>query len=208
MARTTHSVCRLCRREKTKLMLKGDRCLSARCAITKKRDIPGPKNRRMKQLSEFGVQLREKQKVKRVYGVLERQFRNLYREATRRKGITGEDLLKMLEMRLDNVVYRLGLAKSRAQARQFVTHGHIMINEKRVSIPSRQVLVDDVIEYHTKSKDRPVMKELAENVKTEYLSPWLSYDAATKKGKVISFPRREHIDFPVTEQLIIELYSK
>ncbi|MEK6796584.1 MAG: 30S ribosomal protein S4 [Spirochaetota bacterium] len=208
MARTTHSVCRLCRREKTKLMLKGDRCLSARCAITKKRDIPGPKNRRMKQLSEFGVQLREKQKVKRVYGVLERQFRNMYREATRRKGITGEDLLKMLEMRLDNVVYRLGLAKSRAQARQFVTHGHILINGKKVSIPSRQVLIDDVIEYHAKSKDRPVMKELAENVKTEYLSPWLSYDAATQKGKVIAFPRREHIDFPVTEQLIIELYSK
>lgn len=189
-------------------MLKGERCLSAKCSITKKRDIPGPRNRRIKQLSEFGVQLREKQKVKRMYGVLERQFRNMYRAAAKRKGITGEDLLMLLELRLDNVLYRLGYAKSRPQARQFVTHNHIFVNGHKVAIPSYTVKLGDVIEFNPKSKERPVIKAILENMKVEYLQAWLSYDPAAQQGKIVSLPRREHIDYPITEQLIIELYSK
>lgn len=136
MARYRDASCRLCRREKMKLMLKGDRCLTAKCAITKRRDVPGPSNRKMKQLSEYGIQMREKQKVKRIYGVLEKQFRNYYHEAIRIAGVSGENLLRLLELRLDNVVYRLGLAKSRNQARQFITHGFISVNGRRMTIPS------------------------------------------------------------------------
>lgn len=208
MARYTEANCRLCRRERMKLMLKGDRCLTAKCAITKKRDVPGPANRKMKQLSEYGIQMREKQKVKRIYGILERQFRGYYQEAIRIRGVAGENLLRLLELRLDNIVYRLGLAKSRSQARQFVYHGFIAVNGEKMSIPSYSMKVGDKITFTEGGKKTAFVKEIIENLKNEYVPAWLSLDSADKKGEVVTLPIREHIEYPINEQLIIEYYSK
>ena len=208
MARYRDASCRLCRREKMKLMLKGDRCLTAKCAITKKREVPGPSNRKMKQLSEYGIQMREKQKVKRIYGVLEKQFRNYYHEAIRVAGVSGENLLRLLELRLDNVVYRLGLAKSRNQARQFVAHGFISVNGKRMTIPSYCVKVGDKISITERGNAVAEVKTIAEGLKSEYVPAWLSLDFSSKTGEIVTLPIREHIEYPINEQLIIEYYSK
>lgn len=208
MARYTEAVCRLCRRERTKLMLKGERCVTAKCPITKKRDVPGPANRKRKQLSEYGVQLREKQKVKRLYGILEKQFRLYYYEAVRIRGVAGDNLLRLLETRLDNVVYRLGFAKSRAQARQFVSHGHISVNGKKLSIPSCILKVGDEISLTTQGSNTGAVKEIAEALTGQYLPEWLTLDTSEKKGKVVTLPLRQHVEYPVNEQLIIEYYSK
>ena len=208
MARYRDASCRLCRREKTKLMLKGERCLTAKCAITKKRDVPGPSNRKMKQLSEYGIQMREKQKVKRIYGVLEKQFRNYYHEAIRVAGVSGENLLRLLELRLDNVVYRLGLAKSRNQARQFVAHGFISVNGKRMTVPSYCVKVGDKVSITERGNAVAEVKTIVEGLKSEYVPAWLSLDLSNKTGEIVTLPIREHIEYPINEQLIIEYYSK
>lgn len=208
MARYRDASCRLCRREKTKLMLKGERCLTAKCAITKKRDVPGPSNRKMKQLSEYGIQMREKQKVKRIYGVLEKQFRNYYHEAIRVAGVSGENLLRLLELRLDNVVYRLGLAKSRNQARQFVAHGFISVNGKRMTVPSYCVKVGDKVSITERGNAVTEVKTIIEGLKSEYVPAWLSLDLSNKTGEIVTLPIREHIEYPINEQLIIEYYSK
>ncbi|ADG71943.1 30S ribosomal protein S4 [Brachyspira murdochii] len=208
MARYRDASCRLCRREKMKLMLKGERCLTAKCAITKKREVPGPVNRKMKQLSEYGIQMREKQKVKRIYGVLEKQFRNYYHEAIRVAGVSGENLLRLLELRLDNVVYRLGFAKSRNQARQFVAHGFISVNGKKMSIPSYSIKVGDKISFTENGNAIGEVKAIAEGLKSEYVPAWLSLDLSSKTGEIVTLPIRDHIEYPINEQLIIEYYSK
>ena len=208
MARYRDASCRLCRREKMKLMLKGERCLTAKCAITKKRDVPGPANRKMKQLSEYGIQMREKQKVKRIYGVLEKQFRNYYHEAIRVAGVSGENLLRLLELRLDNVIYRLGFAKSRNQARQFVAHGFISVNGKRMTVPSYCVKVGDKVSITERGNTVAEVKTIVEGLKSEYVPAWLSLDLSNKTGEIVTLPIREHIEYPINEQLIIEYYSK
>ncbi|PTY39562.1 30S ribosomal protein S4 [Brachyspira hampsonii] len=208
MARYRDASCRLCRREKMKLMLKGDRCLTAKCAITKKRDVPGPANRKMKQLSEYGIQMREKQKVKRIYGVLEKQFRNYYHEAIRVAGVSGENLLRLLELRLDNVVYRLGFAKSRSQARQFIAHGFVSVNGKGMTIPSYCVKVGDKIAFTDRGNAIAEVKTIIEGLKSEYVPAWLTLDLSSKTGEIVTLPIREHIEYPINEQLIIEYYSK
>ncbi|WP_304331285.1 30S ribosomal protein S4 [Brachyspira innocens] len=208
MARYRDASCRLCRREKMKLMLKGERCLTAKCAITKKREVPGPVNRKMKQLSEYGIQMREKQKVKRIYGVLEKQFRNYYHEAICVAGVSGENLLRLLELRLDNVVYRLGFAKSRNQARQFVAHGFISVNGKKMSIPSYSTKVGDKISFTENGNAVGEVKTIAEGLKSEYVPAWLSLDLSSKTGEIVTLPIRDHIEYPINEQLIIEYYSK
>ena len=208
MARYRDASCRLCRREKMKLMLKGDRCLTAKCAITKKREVPGPTNRKMKQLSEYGIQMREKQKVKRIYGILEKQFRNYNHEANRVAGVTGENLLRLLELRLDNVVYRLGLARSRAQARQFVQHGFINVNGKTMSVPSYSMKVGDKVSFSQRGNSISQVKEILDGLKSEYVPAWLSLDLSAKQGEIVTLPIREHIEYPINEQLIIEYYSK
>ncbi|EKV57429.1 30S ribosomal protein S4 [Brachyspira hampsonii] len=208
MARYRDASCRLCRREKMKLMLKGDRCLTAKCAITKKRDVPGPANRKMKQLSEYGIQMREKQKVKRIYGVLEKQFRNYYHEAIRVAGVSGENLLRLLELRLDNVVYRLGFAKSRSQARQFIAHGFVSVNGKGMTIPSYCVKVGDRIAFTDRGNAIAEVKTIIEGLKSEYVPAWLTLDLSSKTGEIVTLPIREHIEYPINEQLIIEYYSK
>ena len=208
MARYRDASCRLCRREKMKLMLKGERCLTAKCAITKKRDVPGPANRKMKQLSEYGIQMREKQKVKRIYGVLEKQFRNYYHEAIRVAGVSGENLLRLLELRLDNVVYRLGFARSRNQARQFVAHGFISVNGKKMTVPSYCVKVGDKVSFTENGNSIAEVKTIIEGLKSEYVPAWLSLDLSNKTGEIVTLPIREHIEYPINEQLIIEYYSK
>ena len=208
MARYTGSVCRLCRREGTKLFLKGDRCYSAKCAISKRPTPPGMHGQaRARKMSEYGMQLREKQKVRRTYGVLETQFRRTFDKAARVKGVTGDNLLALLERRLDNVVYRLGLASSRAQARQFVRHSHITVNGKKVNIPSYVVETGDVIGVREKSRDMEHFKALREG--TGVVTPkWLTFDAQNLTGTVAAMPAREDIDCPIEEHLIVELYSR
>lgn len=206
MARYTGAVCRLCRREGLKLFLKGDRCYTDKCAIARRGYAPGQHGQNRKKLSNYGLQLREKQKAKRIYGLLEKQFRMNYDRAERVKGITGENLLRLLEMRLDNVVYRLGYGSSRKEARQLVTHGHFLVNGKKVDIPSYQVAVNDVITVSEKSRASETFKVFAENPKT--LPNWLTGNPENFEGKVISEPARADIDVPVNETLIVELYSK
>lgn len=206
MARYTGAVCRLCRREGLKLFLKGDRCYTDKCAIARRGYAPGQHGQNRKKLSNYGLQLREKQKAKRIYGLLEKQFRMNYDRAERVKGITGENLLRLLEMRLDNVVYRLGYGSSRKEARQLVTHGHFLVNGKKVDIPSYQVAVNDVITVSEKSRASEIFKVFAENPKT--LPNWLTGNPENFEGKVISEPTRADIDVPVNETLIVELYSK
>lgn len=211
MARYTGSVCRLCRREGTKLFLKGDRCYSAKCAISKRPTPPGMHGQaRARKMSEYGMQLREKQKVRRTYGVLETQFRRTFDKAARVKGVTGDNLLALLERRLDNVVYRLGLASSRAQARQFVRHSHITVNGKKVNIPSYLVKAGDVIEVKETSRASVKFKRLlGEDAPVVLVPQWLDREKNALKGTVTRLPLREDInDMPIEEHLIVELYSK
>lgn len=207
MARYTGSVCRLCRREGAKLFLKGDRCYTDKCAISKGRVAPGQHGTSRKKLSEYGVQLREKQKVKRIYGVLETQFRNTFEKAENMKGITGENLLVLLERRLDNVVYRMGLAASRKEARQLVRHGHFNINGHKANIPSMLVNVGDVIIVKETSKNSAKVKSLVENY-TRLVPNWLNMDLEKLTAKVVALPTRVDIDIEIAEHLIVELYSK
>jgi small subunit ribosomal protein S4 len=209
MARYIGPVCRLCRREGMKLFLKGERCYTEKCAIEKRNMPPGmhTKARRAK-LVGYGLQLREKQKVKRIYGVLENQFRRYFEAADRQRGITGETLLQLLERRLDNAIYRLGFATSRAQARQLVRHGHFLINGKKVDIPSYQLRAGDAVTVRQSSQKNPAILHAMEEVKGRGVPAWLSLDAAGVAGKVLSLPTREQINLPVQEQLIVELYSK
>lgn len=207
MARYTEAVCRLCRREGMKLYLKGDRCYTDKCAISKRAYAPGQHGQSRKKLSNYGIQLREKQKAKRFYGVLETQFRKYFEIADKQAGITGENLLRLLESRLDNVVYRLGFGSSRAEARQLVVHGHFTVNGKKVDIPSYLVSAGDVIAVIEKSKASDKFKAIAENFKGN-VPNWLTADAEKLEGKVVSLPSREDIDLPIAENLIVELYSK
>lgn len=208
MARYTGSVCRLCRREGCKLFLKGDRCYTGKCAIIKRPTPPGEQKKgRRGKVSEYGTQLREKQKVKRAYGMLESQFEKYYIIAERMKGKTGENLLKLLESRLDNVVFRLGLGESRAQARQLVMHGHLLVNGKKVDIPSFFVSEGEEITLRKKSQDMERIKELRES-EARPMPSWLSMDNANLTGRVLSAPTREDIDLTIEEHLIVEYYSK
>jgi len=207
MARYTGPVCRLCRREKMKLFLKGPKCDSMKCPIERRPYPPGDHGRGRIRESEYMIQLREKQKARRIYGVLEKQFRRLYEEATRQKGITGENLLRMLETRLDNVAYRAMFGASRNQARQLVRHGHVSVNGKRVTIPSYQVRKGDVVELRSKAQNMIVIQHNLDTL-DRTVPPWLEVDGTRTKVTVRDLPMREHIDVPVREQLIVELYSK
>jgi len=209
MARYIGPVCRLCRREAMKLFLKGERCYTEKCAIEKRNFPPGQHGKTRKaKLAGYGLQLREKQKVKRIYGVLEDQFRRYFEQAERTRGITGETLLQLLERRLDNVAYRLGLATSRAQARQLVRHGHLTVNGRKVDIPSFSVKPGDVITVRQTSRKVPAILHALEEVKGRGVPEWLQFDAEGMSAKVGSVPTREQINLPVQEQLIVELYSK
>ena len=209
MARYVGPVCRLCRREGMKLFLKGERCYTEKCAIEKRNFPPGQhgKSRRAK-LAGYGVQLREKQKVKRIYGVLEDQFRRYFESAERQRGITGETLLQLLERRLDNVVYRLGLSTSRSQARQLVRHGHFLVNGKKVDVPSYSVRAGDVVGVRPTSQKSTAILHAIEEVKGRGIPDWLQFDEGQTTGRIVSLPTREQINLPVQEQLIVELYSK
>jgi small subunit ribosomal protein S4 len=208
MARYTGPVCRLCRREGMKLFLKGDRCYSERCAINKRSYAPGQHGQGRKKLSEYGVQLREKQKARRYYGVLESQFAKYFDLAEKRQGVTGENLLSILESRLDNVVYRLGFAMSRAEARQLVRHGHFTVNGKKVNIPSFLVKAGDVITVKQKSRDSQKIKDVVEANGSRVIPKWLDLNRETPEAKVLSLAAREDIDLEIQETLIVELYSK
>ncbi len=209
MARYTGAVCRLCRREGQKLFLKGDRCYTDKCALERRAYAPGMHgNARNKKMSEYGVQLREKQKARRYYGVLESQFADYFEMASKRKGMTGENLLAILESRLDNVVYRLGFAMSRAEARQLVRHGHFTINGKKVNIPSMLVNVGDVIELKDTSRSLDKFKGSLEANASRVIPKWLEMDKTHNTAKVVAVPAREDIDLPIEEHLIVELYSK
>ncbi|MDI3328207.1 MAG: 30S ribosomal protein S4 [Alicyclobacillaceae bacterium] len=208
MARYTGPVCRLCRREGLKLYLKGERCYSDKCAIDRRAYAPGQHGQVRRKPTEYGMQLREKQKARRIYGVLEKQFRRYYEEASRQQGITGEILLQLLEKRLDNVVYRLGYASSRAEARQLVRHGHFTVNGQRVDIPSYQTKPGDVIAVREKSLKSPKIKELVESAESKTVPAWLERDIASASGRVLRVPTRDEIDTPVQEQMIVELYSR
>lgn len=208
MARTIQPDCRQCRREGCKLFLKGERCTSKKCAMERRPVIPGQhgNSKRRVAFSEYGTQLREKQKVKRMYGILEKQFREYYETAERMKGVTGENMLSLIERRLDNVVYRMGIGASRKQCRQIVNHGHITVNGKRVDIASYLVKVGDVIAIKENKQDVESFKSLRE---TKIVTPkWLEFDTSTLSGKILALPKREDIDADIKEQLIIELYSR
>jgi small subunit ribosomal protein S4 len=207
MARYTESVCRLCRRENQKLYLKGERCYTDKCAVAKRAYAPGQHGQGRKKLSNYGVQLREKQKTKRYYGILEGQFRQLFEKADRMKGKTGENLLQLLETRLDNVVYRMGFASSRSQARQLVNHGHFRLNGRKADIASMQISVGDVISVKETSKSSPHFKDVVEAAQANN-QKWLSVNTEALEGKVIALPTREDIDLPIEEHLIVELYSR
>lgn len=208
MARYTGPVCRLCRREGTKLFLKGDRCLSGKCAIDKRPNPPGQHGAARKQVKEYGMQLREKQKAKRYYGVLEKQFANYFEKADHAAGMTGENLLSLLERRIDNVVYRMGMAESRKEARQLVLHEHFTLNGKKINIPSILVKAGDVVEIKEGSRSSEKIKGLIETLNTRITPKWLEIDKNSGTTKVLSLPTREDVDFPFEEHLIVELYSK
>ena len=210
MARYAGPVCRLCRREGMKLFLKGERCYAEKCAIEKRNVPPGQQSRRRRpnKVMGYGSQLREKQKVKRTYGVLESQFRRYFAAAERQRGITGETLLQLLERRLDNVVYRLGLPTSRPQARQLVRHGHVRVNGRRAAIPSLSLKAGDAVAVRERSAKKASILYAMEEVKGRGVPEWLEFDAESMTGKVASLPTRDQINLPVQEQLIVELYSK
>ncbi|MCI8458610.1 MAG: 30S ribosomal protein S4 [Clostridia bacterium] len=206
MAKYTCADCRQCRREGQKLFLKGERCTSKKCAMERRPVPPGQHGMGRKKASEYSLQLREKQKAKRAYGLLEKQFHGYYEEAERMRGVTGENMLSLIERRLDNVVYRMGIGASRAQCRQIVNHGHITVNGTRVDIPSYQVKIGDVIAVHESSKDNAIFKEL--RGARIVMPKWLEFDTESLVGKITDSPKREDIDLNINEQLIVELYSK
>lgn len=208
MARYTGPVCRLCRREGEKLFLKGDRCYSDKCSVGIRSYAPGQHGQGRKKHSEYALQFRMKQKAKRFYGVLEGQFHKYFLEAERQTGVTGENLLRILESRFDNIVYRLGFASSRKEARQLILHNHFTINGKKVNIPSYQLKAGDVVAIKEKSLESEKIKSILEANASRPVSKWLDRDLDTKSGKVINLPEREDIDTPVEESLIVELYSK
>ena len=208
MTRYTDPVCRLCRREGMKLFLKGDRCFKDKCAIERRNYAPGQHGRRRSKVLGYGVQLREKQKVKRIYGLLERQFRTYFARAEQKTGITGENLLRQLELRLDNVVYSLGFASSRAQARQLVRHGHIEVNGRKINVPSYQCRKGDVIQVREKSRKNDQIRQAVETASGRGVPTWLQLNPEQFLGTVTDLPKREDIRLPIQEQLIVELYSK
>jgi small subunit ribosomal protein S4 len=208
MARYCGSVCRLCRREGEKLFLKGERCYTGKCSVEKREGGPGQHGRGRQQFSNFKIQLREKQKVKRSYGLLETKFRDTFERASSSKGVTGTELLVLLERRLDNVVYRLGMGSSRRQARQFVTHGHILVNGKRVAIPSYVVSAGDVVEVAEGSKQNVLVVAAMEAAKSRIIPEWLTLDQGAARGTVNTVPTREQLPPTFREQLIVELYSR
>jgi len=208
MARYTEAVCRLCRRQGEKLFLKGDRCFSPKCSVEKRPTPPGQHGARRRKVSEHGMQLKEKQKARQVYGVLETQFRRHYQAATSRPGVVGENLLQELELRLDNVVYRLGFADSRNQARQTVTHGHITINGRKAHTPSTRVKVGDAVGWVPSSRTSELFKTVQEGISGKAVPDWLSSDKGQMSGKVISVPVRGQIDTKLNEQAIVEFYSR
>ncbi|MFY9114056.1 MAG: 30S ribosomal protein S4 [Dethiobacteria bacterium] len=208
MARYTQSVCRLCRREGGKLFLKGERCYTDKCAYVRHSYPPGQHGQGRGKISEYGLQLREKQKARRIYGVLEGQFRRYFAEADRRKGVTGEILLQILESRLDNIVFRMGLARSRSEARQLVRHGHFEVNGRKVDIPSYQTKVGDEIAVRGKSGSKKIFDYIKEVGEQAGIVDWLESDIKNLRGKIIRVPTREEIDVPISEHLIVEMYSR
>ena len=208
MSRYTGSVCRQCRREGVKLFLKGDRCFSDKCAITKRHTPPGMHGQGRRKMSEYGIQLREKQKVRRAYGVVESQFRKYYDIATNMKGVTGENMLSLLERRLDNVAYRLNFGESRPMARQMVMHGHVLVNGKKVDIPSYIIQDGDVISLREKSHEIEYFKNLREQGASRMIPKWIEFDADKLEGKIVALPQRDDIDLTIEEHLIVEYYSR
>ncbi|HOG13839.1 MAG: 30S ribosomal protein S4 [Synergistetes bacterium ADurb.Bin155] len=209
MSRYTGAVCRLCRAEGTKLFLKGDRCYTEKCAINKRNYKPGQhgQSRRIK-VSEYGLRLREKQKLRRFYGINESQFRRFYAAASRMAGQTGHNFLRLLEARLDNVIYRFGIGVSRPQARQFVRHGHVTVNGRKVDIPSYLVKAGDVIAIGERSRDKALLKENIEVAASRTIPEWLQFDAEKQEGRILALPNREQIEVPVKEQLVVEFYAR
>ena len=209
MAKYTGPACRQCRREGVKMFLKGERCFSDKCPITRRGTVPGQHGAaRARMMKNYGLQLREKQKTRRYYGILETQFRNYYEKADAQEGMSGVNLLIMIERRFDNVVYRMGLAESRRDARQLVRHGHFTVNGKNADIPSMLLKVGDEIAIKDSKKDRPKIKTVIEKCEGKIIPKWLEVDKENGKGKIIAMPQREDIDFEIDEQLIVELYSK
>lgn len=208
MARYTGPQCRICRRETEKLFLKGDRCYTEKCSVERRQYPPGQHGQRRGKLSDYGIQLREKQKVRNTYGVLEKQFRKYFEKAERKKGVTGEVLLQSLETRMDNIVYRMGFAANRSSARQLVRHGHFLVNGKSVDIPSFDVNVGDVVEVKDSSRDINIIKDSLSRVEQRGIPSWLEIDFQNFRGKVVQIPAREDIQLTAQEQLIVELYSK
>ena len=208
MARYTGSVCKLCRREGEKLFLKGERCYSDKCSVSRRNYVPGQHGKGRKKTSEYGLQLRMKQKARRYYGILEGQFHHYFEMAERKQGVTGENLLRILESRLDNVVYRLGWASSRAEARQLVVHGHFLVNGKKVDIPSYLLRAGEVVAVSAKSKESTKVQAVLETNSGRPVPAWLDLNREALEAKVVNLPAREEIDTPVEEQLIVEFYSK
>ena len=208
MARYIGATCRVCRRQNEKLMLKGERCLSRKCALERRNFPPGQQKSHRRKISDRGLQLREKQKTRFSYGVAERQFRRHFGEAMRRPGATGEVLLQILEMRIDNVVYRLGFADSRSQARQLVRHGHIIVNGKKIDVPSCAINIGDEIYLREGDKERPYYKTITQQIGTKTVPGWLKLDAEKLTGKVISIPNRNDIDLRINEKVVVEYYSR
>ena len=208
MARYTDAVCRLCRRAGVKLFLKGERCYTPRCAVDKRRKPPGSQTLRRRRTSDWGIQLREKQKARQIYGVMEKQFRKYFAEAQRRPGMTGLHLLQLLEERLDNVAYRLNFADSRSQARQLVRHGHIMVNGRKVDIPSYRVKVDDVVNWKESSRETGIYAQMSEDIPRRPLPNWLNLDTENMAGRVVSAPEPDEIDTGIDVRLVVEHYSR
>jgi small subunit ribosomal protein S4 len=208
MARYTDPVCRICRREGAKLFLKGTRCYSKKCSFERRPAPPGQHGVRRRKVGEYGMQLREKQKIRRIYSVLERQFQGYFEQASSTPGVTGENLLRMLELRLDNVVYRMGFAASRAEARQMVGHAHLSVNGRVVNVPSLQVKPGDKVEVRESHRTREPFKEAADLIKSRQIPEWLSVDAAKLAGSVLTAPRRDQMPLDLNEQLVVEYYSR
>jgi small subunit ribosomal protein S4 len=208
MARYTESVCRICRREGAKLFFKGTRCYTKKCSFERRPTPPGQHGVRRRKVGEYGLQLREKQKVRKTYGVLERQFRNYFREADTHQGVTGESLLRSLELRLDNVVYRMGFAASRPQARQFVAHGHFAVNGRPTNVPSYQLKPGDRVEVRESHRSRDPFKTAKETLRSHQSPEWVSVDAATLSGAVVAPPRRDQMPSDLNEHLVVEYYSR
>ncbi|MEW6585419.1 MAG: 30S ribosomal protein S4 [Nitrospirota bacterium] len=208
MAKYIGALCRICRREGEKLFLKGDRCYTEKCGVERRKYPPGQHGQGYKKLSDYGIQLREKQKVRRMYGVLERQFRRYFQDAERKKGITGEVLLQLIESRLDTMVFRMGFAPNRRRARQIIGHGHILVNGKPVSLSSYQIRAGDVVEVKEGSRNIPEITDSLSKSEHRGMPGWVEVESASLRGKVLHIPSRDEIQLPVQEQLIVELYSK